>query len=433
MNFYSRFKNDKEMVILMKKRDTQKSKIRVAIIHQAPIYNDKGGGGNAVRYLAYLITHAYKCNVKIFSLGNKNLITSYAINDIKIQEFVNKGFGGIDQGKLFYRIIDGISLILFNSRISEEKMARNTVTLQSILDYKPDIVIYSSYSLSPFISKIKQKLPGIKIIAYTDSYKQIYIALNTFLSTKLSKFVKIFPPLFTLIKIRYINYNIKLFSSLIKLSDCIIFPTPIDKQETIRYFKVKKCVSYIPILPEASYALKPYVLKSGKNQKFKKHIKIGFLGTYNYLPNKEAIDIILKKIAPKLLDNEFIIAGFGIPIKTINNVKMIGFVNDINDFFSDINVFIAPLISGVGTKTKLLAAIEKNKPIIGTGVAFSGYNAINYFNCIVGRNINDLVNQIKVLEKNKLLYKRLTKNMYTLIPPFNDQIIKFRKIIKNLI
>ncbi len=417
---------------MLMERYTDKSRVRVAIVHQAPVYNDKSGGGNAINFLAYLTIHALECNVRIFSIGKDNFNINYHINEAKVEEVVNKGFGGINQGKLFNRILDGVSLILFNSYISESRIAANDAILYNILNYKPDIIIFSSYSLSSLIFKMMQKLPEVKTIAYTDSYKQIYLAFNAFSQSKLGKLIKVLPPLFLLIKKRYINHNLKIFSNLVKLSDCIIFPANRDELETIRYFKIKKSTSSIPVLPMTQTKQKSNALRFKKTKSLKKHLKLGFLGTYEYLPNREAIDMILDKIAPKLPNNEFIIAGSGLPLKSANNIKMIGFVNNIDDFFSTVDIFIAPLISGVGIKTKLFGAIEKSKPIIGTDIAFSGYNAKNQFNCIIENDVNKFSSQIKNLEENKRLYKKLMKNAYTLTPEFSEQIIKIKKIIEKI-
>ena len=89
-----------------------------------------------------------------------------------------------------------------------------------------------------------------------------------------------------------------------------------------------------------------------------------FNGTLDYKPNIEAIDYILKEINPLLLKNKnyrykIIICGKGLPgvynelmqYKS-RNIIYAGFVDDINMFFKGADVFLKPVITGGGIKTK---------------------------------------------------------------------------------
>ncbi len=97
-----------------------------------------------------------------------------------------------------------------------------------------------------------------------------------------------------------------------------------------------------------------------------------FNGTLDYKPNIEALDYILKEINPLLLKNKhyqykIIICGKGLPaayneLKDYSNLNIIfaGFVDDINLFFKGSDVFLNPVITGGGIKTKLVEALGNN-------------------------------------------------------------------------
>ncbi len=97
-----------------------------------------------------------------------------------------------------------------------------------------------------------------------------------------------------------------------------------------------------------------------------------FNGTLDYKPNIEAVEYIIKNINPILLKNKeffykIIICGKGLP-KTFNglddfknqNIIFTGFVEDINLFFKGADIFINPVITGGGIKTKLVEALGNN-------------------------------------------------------------------------
>ena len=97
-----------------------------------------------------------------------------------------------------------------------------------------------------------------------------------------------------------------------------------------------------------------------------------FNGTLDYKPNIEAINYIIKNINPLLLTQKnfkykIIICGKGLPasyndLKDYNNENIIyaGFVNDINLFFKAADLFLNPVITGGGIKTKLVEALGNN-------------------------------------------------------------------------
>ena len=97
-----------------------------------------------------------------------------------------------------------------------------------------------------------------------------------------------------------------------------------------------------------------------------------FNGSLDYKPNIEAVEYIINNINPILLKNtdfryKIIICGKGLPaayneLKNYvqQNIIYAGFVEDINLFFKGSSIFINPVITGGGIKTKLVEALGNN-------------------------------------------------------------------------
>ena len=103
-----------------------------------------------------------------------------------------------------------------------------------------------------------------------------------------------------------------------------------------------------------------------------------FNGTLDYKPNRDALDIILTRINPLLLQYEqfqytIIICGSRLPAsyKDLNEFRdqhiiYAGFVDDINIFFKGADVFLNPVIEGGGIKTKVVEALGYNLSLVST-------------------------------------------------------------------
>ncbi len=97
-----------------------------------------------------------------------------------------------------------------------------------------------------------------------------------------------------------------------------------------------------------------------------------FNGSLDYQPNIEAVNYIIENINPLLKKEKgysykIIICGKGLPASYHNlekykedNIIYAGFVEDINLYFLGADVFLNPVISGGGIKTKLVEALGNN-------------------------------------------------------------------------
>ena len=100
-----------------------------------------------------------------------------------------------------------------------------------------------------------------------------------------------------------------------------------------------------------------------------------FNGAFNYRPNLEGLKRIIDRIHPRLqrqygFKYRIIVCGRAIPSNIIDNVDpqliIAGFVDDIGLYFKGSDVFINPITSGGGIKTKLVEALGYNLNAVST-------------------------------------------------------------------
>jgi glycosyltransferase involved in cell wall biosynthesis len=114
-----------------------------------------------------------------------------------------------------------------------------------------------------------------------------------------------------------------------------------------------------------------------------KHI-ILYNGSFDYPPNRKALDLILEEINPWFSrQNKFpyciIICGSKLPASYYNlakykseNILYAGFVNNIDIYFKAADIFINPVIEGGGIKTKLVEALAANCSAVSFATGASG-------------------------------------------------------------
>ena len=146
------------------------------------------------------------------------------------------------------------------------------------------------------------------------------------------------------------------------------------------------------------------------------HPTILFVGTFNWLPNVEAVEYLVDKVWPlikeKLPNSRLRIVGSA-PTKKIlnyaqkdNQVIVTGRVPDIRDEYAKAHVLVAPVFSGKGTRYKVLEAMATETPVVGTGIALEGIGARTDDDFLEGNTAEELANQtVRVLQDKKLQEK----------------------------
>ncbi len=186
-----------------------------------------------------------------------------------------------------------------------------------------------------------------------------------------------------------------------KVSDYILSVSWEDKLKFMELYRVPP--ERIVVVPSdiSSAPLADKLTTPKLRKKFGRPVCV-FHGTYNYLPNKEAVDTIIREIAPKVSEAYFFIAGKGIPKDMPDvpeNVQLVGFVDDLEEFLASCDIAVVPLKRGAGTKLKMYDYMRVGLAIVTTKKGAEGLGLVNGKHAIV----IDEVNSKFIMEIQKLV------------------------------
>ena len=168
-----------------------------------------------------------------------------------------------------------------------------------------------------------------------------------------------------------------------KKTDCLLFVSPDDRNFAINEWKIpkSKCIELAFGVELKSYPEDRPACRQAIVQKHAISIddKIFlFNGLLSYKPNSDALKIILDKINPLLLSQpsikyKIIICGKGLPQEMNSlkeyadkNIVFAGFVDSIELYLKGATLFLNPVQSGGGVKTKIVEAIANGATVIST-------------------------------------------------------------------
>jgi glycosyltransferase involved in cell wall biosynthesis len=136
---------------------------------------------------------------------------------------------------------------------------------------------------------------------------------------------------------------------------------------------ISKPVLYIP----------PYFFEVPKEvTPFDNRTGIFFIGGFNHPPNQDAMRWFLEEVYPMLEQQNITltIAGSKMPEFIFNYKKRFKSlvvlsdvsIEELNDIYTQTRIAIVPLRSGAGVKGKVIEAMAKGVPVVGTDIAFEG-------------------------------------------------------------
>jgi glycosyltransferase involved in cell wall biosynthesis len=196
--------------------------------------------------------------------------------------------------------------------------------------------------------------------------------------------------------------------------DHILVTSSRDRDEILKEVPdIENKISVIPnCLDTTEYSPQPYEAERSKYR------MVLFMGTFNYIPNIDALKIICRNIAPTFDESiRFIIIGrepppiSGVP----KNVDMLGYVRDIRPWLAHADVCIAPLRLGSGTRIKILEYMAMGKPVVSTAKGVEGLEVENRKNVIIEDDVDEFATHIKELLSNSQLSLELGRNARKLV------------------
>ena len=170
-------------------------------------------------------------------------------------------------------------------------------------------------------------------------------------------------------------------------------------------------------------------IKSKKEKKFKFKY-IFFCGSIEYMPNKQALDILVNKIMPIVnkIDSNINLVVSGNKTIPFNNKNLInvGFLskNEFYKFLKGASIFVNPMQTAFGSQVKMISALVFGKTIVGSEKSILGLNINRKFNNLLITNNNQNF-------ANLILKKINSKKFDVKISKFYQKKYSIKKITLN--
>lgn len=143
-----------------------------------------------------------------------------------------------------------------------------------------------------------------------------------------------------------------------------------------------------------------------------------FVGTFNWLPNVEAVEFLVEKvwnlIKSKLPQAKLLIVG-NAPTKKVfsyakkdPSITVSGRIPDIRDAYARSHLLLAPVFSGKGTRYKILEAMATGTPAVGTSIAVEGLGIQPGNQAVVANSAEDMAHESVKILKDKNLQQKIS-------------------------
>lgn len=162
-----------------------------------------------------------------------------------------------------------------------------------------------------------------------------------------------------------------------------------------------------------------------KKREFPDQPTILSVGTFNWLPNVEAVKFLVSQVWPKiktLVKNAQLMIVGNNPTQEVFNyekgdpqIKVIGRIPDIRDAFKKSHVLVAPVFSGKGTRYKILEAMASGTPVVATSIAVEGLAVEHRKHVLTSNTAAGLAELTAEVLQDKKLWNSLSKTGYQFV------------------
>lgn len=358
--------------------------MNVLYLTNKPIYPSVDGGCVA---MASFLNHLLQIYPKVHHLTietHKHPFNKIAYEHLKKKDFIVESVflnTKISTWKAFKNLFSTSSYNVnrFHSQAFEEKLTQ-------YLSNKYDIIFLESIYMLPYLS-ILRKDTNAKIILRTPNIEFKIWEKRTSNTNSLLK--KIYLNILTK-KLKNFELNN------LNLVDGILTISKFD-ENFIQSLNTNKPIMNLPF----SIQCAEQITQIEKNHYF-------FIGAYNWQPNLDAINYLIKVLFPKILKanpkSTLHIAGSYTPESLYkfqsDSIKIYGKVDSVIDFMSRSGILIAPIFSGSGVRIKILEALSLGIPVIGSKLAIQG---INSEACFIADSDDDYISIIQEIENSEII------------------------------
>lgn len=154
-----------------------------------------------------------------------------------------------------------------------------------------------------------------------------------------------------------------------------------------------------------------------------------FLGSLDWLPNREGIEWFLDNFRKDLTDGDlrvrFYVAGNDIPERfddydVMGKIFIQGEVDDALEFVNSKSIMIVPLMSGGGMRVKIVEGMAMQKCIISTSLGAEGIKYENGLNIVIANDQDEFYEAIKLCIADEDYCKYIGTNARKLVEEQHD-------------
>lgn len=181
-------------------------------------------------------------------------------------------------------------------------------------------------------------------------------------------------------------------------------------------------VGQFEILPNGVELPEESMLKKAEshNNNVKDTMNIVFFGNMGYYPNVNAavfLAEIFQFLSPKKFKLHIIGANPVKKVLTLNDmpdVKVYGYVENLQDLLTSMDVAVFPILNGSGLQNKVLEAFSLRIPVITTDVVMASITSSN--DCtIIANSKKEFIDAIEKFARNEFPITLITENAHELI------------------
>jgi polysaccharide biosynthesis protein PslH len=177
-----------------------------------------------------------------------------------------------------------------------------------------------------------------------------------------------------------------------------------------------------------TYQSKIEILPNGVDLRDYQDLKINrkprhiiFTGSFTYVANYQAMQWFVGQVFPLIReqypDVHLIITGdhANLPLPSMDNIILTGYVNDIKSLVASCDVSIAPIWSGGGTRLKILEAMAVGTPVVATSKGTEGLAAENEKHMLIADDPQNFARQVSNLLLSSELREYISHNALQLV------------------
>jgi glycosyltransferase involved in cell wall biosynthesis len=187
---------------------------------------------------------------------------------------------------------------------------------------------------------------------------------------------------------------------------------------------LNKHTSNIKVLPNAVDLPTTKTTAANATNKTTSIPNLLFVGTMDHGPNADAIHYIIEELHPQLvttLGDHFAINIVGrypteqiLAYAAIPQIHIHADVPNIDPYYDQADIVIAPIRYGGGTRLKIIEAFAYGKPVVSTGIGAEGIAAENGHAIIIADTAEQLAKECANLLQNSTLAQQIADNAHNL-------------------